>query len=329
MKAHIGKSVIGFLAFDEKGEFIASKLFPKDAAIIKEKLIEENPSELEDLKKQLKTKGFDGHLDSEGDAFSKSQFRTIATKLKYFQNPMDLNKLIMEVSAAKTKELIKAQVGKDKLAMNVVSGIDDLDKILNQLSERLREWFGLHYPELHVGDHEKYAELVAAYGNRERFPDAVTSMGVDFDEKDASAVAGYASAIKELYKQRTELTKYLNVLMKEVAPNTTALLGETVAARMIVQAGGLEKLAKMPSSTIQVLGAEKALFRHLKGQGKPPKHGIIFASPMINQAQREDRGKIARILASKLTIAARADAFGGKDISAVLKEDLERKIKEV
>lgn len=327
--AHIGKSVIGYLAFNERGELIASKLFPKDPTIIKEKLTDENPSELEDLKKQLTVKGLEGKLDEKGDAFSKSQFRTIALKLKYYANPVDLNRLIMEVSAQKTKEMIKSQVGKDKIAMQVVSGIDDLEKIVNQLSERLREWFGLHYPEFHVTDHAKYAELVAQYGKRENFPDAKTSMGVDFNEEDAKAVAGYAAAIKELYNQRTILEKYLDVLMKEVAPNTTHMLGAVIAARMISQAGGLERLAKMPSSTIQVLGAEKALFRHLKGQGKPPKHGLIFASPMINQAPREERGKVARILASKLTIAARADAFGGKDISAILKEDLDKKIKDM
>lgn len=132
-----------------------------------------------------------------------------------------------------------------------------------------------------------------------------------------------------LYGLRQELETYLEKTMEEVAPNTKALVGPLVGARLIAFAGGLTNLARKPASTIQVLGAEKALFRSLKTGARPPKHGLIFQDTLLHDAKRWQRGKIARALAGKLAIAARADAFGGRHISDELKTHLEKRIKEI
>ncbi|RLI16433.1 C/D box methylation guide ribonucleoprotein complex aNOP56 subunit, partial [Candidatus Bathyarchaeota archaeon] len=133
----------------------------------------------------------------------------------------------------------------------------------------------------------------------------------------------------ELYKLRESLEAYLDKAMEEVAHNTKALVGSLLGARLIAIAGGLTNLAKRPASTIQVLGAEKALFRSLKTGTRPPKHGIIFQHTFLHEAKKWQRGKIARALAGKIAIAARTDAFGGRYIGEELKADLEKRIEEI
>ena len=125
------------------------------------------------------------------------------------------------------------------------------------------------------------------------------------------------------------LEKQLEIDVKKIAQNTSKIIGPLISARLISLAGGMEKLATMPASTIQLLGAEKALFRFKKEGGKPPKHGIIFQHPLINKEPRSDRGKIARILASKIAIAIKADVFTKRDLSDILKKDLKERIKKI
>ncbi|MCK4634002.1 C/D box methylation guide ribonucleoprotein complex aNOP56 subunit, partial [Candidatus Bathyarchaeota archaeon] len=135
--------------------------------------------------------------------------------------------------------------------------------------------------------------------------------------------------ILEMYSLRYTLQTYADSTVGEVAPNIQALVGSLLAARLIALAGGLERLAKMPSSTIQVLGAEKALFRALKTGAKPPKHGVIFQDTLIHSSKKWQRGKISRALAGKLAIAARVDAFSGRFIGDSLKEDLKKRVDEI
>ncbi len=137
------------------------------------------------------------------------------------------------------------------------------------------------------------------------------------------------NAFNVVNKEIKTLEKQIGCDMKKIAPNTSRIAGSLTGARLLSYAGGLEKLAMLPASTIQILGAEKALFRFKKEGGKPPKHGIIFQNPYINKAPRTVRGKIARIMASKIAIAAKADAFTKRDISEELTEDMERKIKHI
>jgi nucleolar protein 56 len=120
---------------------------------------------------------------------------------------------------------------------------------------------------------------------------------------------------------------YIETAAKRFAPNTSAIAGPALALRMLVLAGGLDKLAKMPSSTVQLLGAEKSLFRHLKGQGRSPKHGILFSHELVQKAPHDMRGKVARLIAAKLALAARVDYFSKEDRSAKMRAELEEEVK--
>jgi len=125
------------------------------------------------------------------------------------------------------------------------------------------------------------------------------------------------------------MEKYVENIMEEMAPTFSELATPILGARLIALAGGMDKLARKPSSTIQLMGAEKALFRYLKGRGKSPKFGILFTHPDVQKAPPDKRGKVARILASKLAIAVKVDHYGSKDRSKSLREDLDERLDEV
>jgi nucleolar protein 56 len=154
-------------------------------------------------------------------------------------------------------------------------------------------------------------------------------MGADLDETDLKQIQSLCRDILALYKLREGLEKYLDSTMEEVAPNTKYLVGSLLGARLIAISGGLMNLAKRPASTIQVLGAEKALFRSLKTGTRPPKHGLIFQHTLLHDAKKWQRGKIARAVAGKLAIATRADAFGRRSIGVELKASMEKRIDEI
>jgi len=250
-----------------------------------------------------------------------------------------------------TKLRVKGAVEKRDLAVGqAIQTLDDLDKVANLFMSHIREWYGIHFPELDrlLEKHETYAHLLIALGDRKNFkmeslekqeiPEdkaqqiadaAESSMGADIAEADLEEIQGLSNAVDNLYHLRQSMEHYLDASMEEVAPNVKALVGSLLGARLIALAGGLANLARKPSSTIQVLGAEKALFRSLKTGTRPPKHGLIFQDTLLHEAKRWQRGKIARALAGKLAIAARADAYGGRRISEGLKSDLEKRIKEI
>src|SRR5207253_1658306 len=196
-----------------------------------------------------------------------------------------------------------------------------------------------------VEKHDSYIRLVHSLGARDSFSyDALTKLGIPQDkatqisasaEKSSGAemtgtdlewLRQVCGTVLELYGLREAAEKYTDKIMGEVAPNMTSVLGAVLSAKLISMAGGLENIAKMPSSTLQVLGAEKALFRTLKTGARPPKHGVIFQYAPIHQSPKWLRGKIARAVAGKLAIAARMDAYGGGDKGQGLKDALEKKI---
>ena len=146
-----------------------------------------------------------------------------------------------------------------------------------------------------------------------------------FSEDDLKAVREYAQSVHGLYTLRESLNTYIKKASKDAIPNLSAVAGPLIACRLLSIAGGLERLAKLPSSTMQLLGAEKALFRHLKSKDRPPKFGVIFAHPLIQNAGKSDKGRMARLLASKLVMAARADFYTGNDMSEKLLADLKVK----
>ncbi len=258
-----------------------------------------------------------------------------------------MHKAAMEYTRRKLRRFAQKR---DLLAAQAIRATDDIDKTINLFVARLREWYSIHFPELDdiVEDHEKYVKIVAQLGSRDNisidnlvklgfskgeasriYEAAKKSIGADLSDFDIDAIQTLARITHQLYQLRSNLAGYIAAVMKEVAPNITALVGPLLGARLISLAGGLDRLARMPASTIQVLGAEKALFRALRTGGRPPKHGIIFQYPDVHKSPRWQRGKIARALASKLAIAAKIDAFTGRFVGDRLNEELRKRIEEI
>ena len=254
-----------------------------------------------------------------------------------------------------TLELARAGIAtaasrRDLSAVQAVRAMDDLDKTLNLLAGRVREWYGLHFPEMDriVERHDTYARLVSKLGNRRNYTQdalvseglpketteqlakaASRSMGANIDDSDLTILQSFCGLMLDLYKFREKTESYVEDCLKQVAPNMTAIVGASLSARLMSIAGSLENLAKMPASTLQVLGAEKALFRSLKTGARPPKHGVIFQHTAIHQSPRWQRGKIARTLSGKLSIAARVDAFRGEFVGDQLRASVDKKIAEI
>ncbi|XP_050397887.1 nucleolar protein 56 [Patella vulgata] len=221
----------------------------------------------------------------------------------------------------------------DNMIIQSISLLDQLDKDVNTFSMRIREWYSYHFPELAriVSDHFKYAKLAKLIRNRKEmtqemedeieeitmdssvtqaiFDAAKSSMGMDISPIDLLNIEMFATRVIGLSEYRKKLTEYLQVKMQQVAPNLATLIGDQIGARLIAHSGSLTNLAKYPASTVQILGAEKALFRALKTKGNTPKYGLIFHSTFIGRALARNKGRISRYLANKCSIASRIDCF--------------------
>jgi nucleolar protein 56 len=259
-------------------------------------------------------------------------------------DPKKIQKLIYEVNVESTKNELKSPE-RDQLIIQAVKSLDELEDSINLLSERLREWYSLHFPELDyvVQKHELYARLVAEAGDRKNVVNVKSgldsgfmkriaeasenSFGFEFTSKDAQEIKSLADSVVAMDETRKSTEVYIEELMREIAPNLSHLVGPPLGAKLIAKAGNLQKLARMPSGTIQILGAEDAFFRFLKTGKNPPKHGIIFTYPDIRSSPKKIRGKLARTLAAKLAIAAKSDAFQGKFIADKLSGELKERLK--
>lgn len=232
-----------------------------------------------------------------------------------------------------TKKRVKESVNEDSFIIQAIDNIEEVNKAANMLVKRLREWYELYLPEFSgsVDSHEKFVDLILKR-NKEKLLqeinlEAENSMGADFSFRDVKPMMNLAEDIKKLYELRDKHEQYLDALMNDFCPNIQAVAGTLIAAKLIAHTGSVMGLAKLPSSTVQLLGAEKALFRHLKTGARPPKYGVIFQHPLISKVKKEDKGKAARVLADKITMAARVDAFKGKFIGDKLKQELEETFK--
>jgi len=262
----------------------------------------------------------------------------------------EYRKLVKEVlDRLVTAELKEAVARRDMMIVHAVHILEDLDKQINTFYTRCREWYGLHFPELAdiVDDLEDYMRIIAEFGARKNFEEkglakivgpkkareimekAKTSVGADLSPEDEERVKDVAREGLRLIKLRKEQERYLEELMSAEAPNLVAIAGPILGAKLISMAGGLEKLARLPASTIQVLGAEKALFRFFRTGRGAPKHGVIFQHPYVHGSPKWQRGKIARLLASKIALAARIDYFSREDRSAELRKALEERLAEI
>ena len=211
-----------------------------------------------------------------------------------------------------TKQKIRDSIKNDILLIQATNSLDELKRSLNQLTEALRKYYELYLPEVSkkIQDPEKFVKIAGKSRTQliKEF-DIKNTLGIELKEKDLEILKNYINELISLYNLEMELTKYIENLVREVAPNLSKEAQPLLASKLIVLAGSLKSLAFMPSSKIQLLGAEKALFRHLKNKKKhkSPKYGIIYNHQLIQTSK--ERGKAARHLASKLAIAARKDYF--------------------
>lgn len=191
--------------------------------------------------------------------------------------------------------------GDDAHVVQAVRALDDLNEAYNVITGRMAEWHGVRHPESRLRPAGLVEHALAPGAENEA-------------DDDAAALRGLAQAAKELFVQKKALEAYLQKSMAVVAPNLSAVMGATLGARLIAHAGSLERLARMPASRIQVMGAGEALFSHLKSGTPPPKHGLILMHPLVGGAPKRARGRIARMLAGKAAIAARVDLYSGRPV---------------
>lgn len=222
----------------------------------------------------------------------------------------------------------------DTMIVQAIALLDDLDKELNIYAMRVKEWYGWHFPEMGriVNDNLAYARVILKMGMRsnasnadlaEILPEEIetavksaaeVSMGTEITSDDLDNIQALAEQVASFTEYRAQLSQYLSSRMSAIAPNLTALVGDLVGARLIAHAGSLINLAKSPASTIQILGAEKALFRALKTKHDTPKYGLIYHSSLIGQATGKNKGKIARMLATRTALGLRVDALQEWDV---------------
>ncbi|TMX01360.1 hypothetical protein EJD97_024636 [Solanum chilense] len=275
---------------------------------------------------------------------------------KFVKNlkPGDTEKAQLGLSHSYSRAKVKFNVNRvDNMVTQAIVLLDTLDKDINTFAMRVREWYSWHFPELVkiVNDNYLYAKvakfvddksqlsedkisaLTEIVGDEDKAKEIVeaakASMGQDLSPVDLINVKLFAQRVMDLVEYRKNLYDYLVAKMHDIAPNLAALIGEVVGARLISHAGSLTNLAKCPSSTLQILGAEKALFRALKTKGNTPKYGLIFHSSFIGRASARNKGRMARYLANKCSIASRLDCFLDKSTTTFgekLREQVEERL---
>jgi nucleolar protein 56 len=241
-----------------------------------------------------------------------------------------------EIAKEKITESVKTS---DVMIVETINALEDLEETTGRLIERLRQWCMPYLPELDkISNHHLYTKIIALETSRENIKNSSLLEGtnvelsddydINMDDNDLEIIKSFAVSLNELYESKKTLESYIQEKVHDVAPNLYDVAGANLAAKLIAHCNGLENLAKLPSSTVQIIGAEKAVFRHLKTGEKPPKHGLIFQHPSIRGSNWWHRGKIARAVAGKITIAARRDAFTG-EYSPELKEQLDMRIEKI
>jgi nucleolar protein 56 len=320
MKALVTKSVIGYFAFSEKGELLYYKLFEPKPEDVEKTMNKPIPDDF-----LSKLEGYEV-TEGKADKIMKERVRGYAISLGFVKSDEEFNNFLSRLALLISKKRMKSAIGRDRLIIQASCALDDMTKIVNLLFERIEEWYSLHYPELKFT--QKNLDDVLKYGRRDDFPGFKESVGIELTESDEVMLLDYAKMVKLVSDEKNKLEKYIKSSMKEIAPNLSSLIDTLLAARLLSLAGSLEKLSRMTASTIQLLGAEKALFRHLRKKGKSPKYGILYNDSRIQNAEEGKRGKIARIISSKLMLAARLDFYSGR-YEEKLKKELEEDIKNI
>lgn len=330
MECYITYCIKGFLAFSEDFELITQKLFPKESIVTalmeieNKKIVSQEKEIIEEVSKDYDKIIIESNKRISDysclKSFDKLEIKTPNAGGEYLRSNLekfvgdDYLEVYQQLAIAKMKEASKSE---DKHLIQAINSIDEIDESISKLIERIREWYALYFPEMDViKNNETYVRLIAENKTKEKIIEAkpdVFLIDSDYDEEinqsDLDIMNNYANSIYELQKSRKSIENYIEDKMESLAPNLKLLVGASLGAKLISHAGGLKRLATYPSSTVQIMGAEKALFRHLKSGDRPPKYGLIYQHPQIRGAKWWNRGKIARMLASKISLVCRKDIF--------------------
>lgn len=348
MECYITYCVKGFFAFNGENELICEKLFPEDEVISR-------LAEIDDKKIVLEESQIINEVSSEYDEIiieSNKRLSDYGNDRITIKNPnpagdylrshydeFDLNsdEVISIYQNLAIYKIKKESAGEDKHLIQAINSIDEIDEAISKLIERIREWYALYFPEMDtIKNNETYIRLISQNKTKEEIlkakPDAFPQDILDLDDNinpmDLEIMNNYAKSIHELQKSRKNIEDYIDSKMESIAPNLRLLVGSTLAAKLISHAGGIKRLAMYPSSTVQIMGAEKALFRHLKSGDRPPKYGLIYQHPQVRGAKWWNRGKIARMLAGQISFAARRDIFT-KTFDENIADDFKSKVEEI
>ena len=366
MKCYLTCSFAGFISLDENCILLDYELFPRDklkerfakittGIVTREEelilkrlvkkfdsiIIETNTphSRYKNLKESTKFKYETPNLAGE---FLRSNMEDLLTKTGFLKSDDNLTKIIHDLSIEITNDRMqKASESEDMFLIQAINSIEELDETTGKMVERLREWYSIHFPELDkIKNHERFVEIIADIGDRDSILDSGVldpdkdsvridrTIGAPISEIDLLILKEFASSIKSLQITKRSITEYIDKRMSEISPNLKDLTGASLGAKLIAHVGSIERLSKMASGTVQVLGAEKALFRHLKTGERPPKHGLIFQHPEVRGAKWWIRGKIARTLALKISLAVRKDVYSG-EYDPSISESFEIRIEEI
>lgn len=244
------------------------------------------------------------------------------------------------IGSAKEAVTAAYSTGEHSIAQ-AINAYNEIEKSKNLIHERLSEWYGLYFPELSAGE-SAYAAFVIEFGSEKKkltktdaerlFGEKASyvmhsledSMGREPSKEDYDALLSMAKAEVGLDELQRRIDMFLKDGVPKIMPNISYLIEYRIAAELLSRAGSLQRLASMPASTLQLLGAEKALFRHLRTGARSPKYGVLFKLNAVANAKREDKGRVARVYATKISIAARADAFSKRFIAKELKQALDK-----
>jgi len=376
MKSYIADTLIGIFAFDETGNILNFIDFNDDYTKVIEFFDSLDNGIVQNVFKnlliELKKAGYNEFIFDNKDLES---FTSEILEYKTFLEPksidlknfrLNLISNLKRIGINKTnedlitqfkkisEELTRSKVSQasghpDNVITQIITVIDDLKKSISLFSSHLREWYGLHFPELTDKMSEEnviLAEMISKLGDRNKFTNENLNSNFDLGESrvrnlsmlasesmgakiDIPIIKSFADQVISLDNYRIQLETYLEELLEKTAPNLNAIVGSLVGAKLIAKAGSLKKLAYMPASRIQLLGAEKALYRFLKTGERRPKHGLIFQWNQIRGSKPWNRGKISRLVAGKIGICAKVDYFNGEFIAETLSKDIEQKIIEI
>ena len=329
MECYITYCVKGFLVFNSENELISEKLFPENeilnrlADIDDKKIVAEELEIIDEVSKDydeiiIESNKRKSDYNNEKITIKNPNHAGEYLRDNYDEFGLDSEEITEIYRNLAIYKIKKESASEDKHLIQAINSIDEIDESISKLIERIREWYALYSPEMDViKNNETYIKLISQNKTKEKiveakpdaFPADIIDLEEDINPKDIEIMNNYANSIYEMQQTRKNIEEYVDFKMQEIAPNLRLLVGASLGAKLISHAGGLKRLAMYPSSTVQIMGAEKALFRHLKSGDRPPKYGLIYQHPQVRGAKWWNRGKIARMLAGMISHAVRRDVF--------------------